>query len=80
MKDFIYVYDNNNKKIKMEVILKFNLADYNNYIIYKNDKEEYYCAKYKDFGVIKLDANLKESELKLCENILERVVNNEVKN
>lgn len=81
MKDFIYIYDNNNKEMKMEVILKINLANEdNNYIVYKDDKEEYYCAKYIDSNVIKLDTNLKESELKLCKTFLERVVKYEIKN
>jgi len=35
MKDYIYVYDGNNNKIKMEVVTIFNIDKYDfNYIIY----------------------------------------------
>lgn len=77
MKDYIYIYDSNNNKLKMEVVLKFNIDGYNsNYIIYK-DSKDYFVAKYVGDNIVDLDTNLSEKEIKFCEEMLERFMKNE---
>ncbi len=77
MKDYIYIYDDNNNKLKMEVVLKFNIDGYKyNYIIYKDDKD-YFVAKYIGDSIVDLDTNLSKREIMFCENMLERFIKNE---
>lgn len=77
MKDYIYIYDDNNNKLKMEVVLKFNIDGYKyNYIIYKDDKD-YFVAKYVGNNIVNLDTNLSKREIKFCEKMLERFMKNE---
>ena len=70
--DYIYVYDENNNKLKMQVVIIFNLKNYKeNYIIYcKPDKSHYYLAKYND-NIRDLNTQFSENELKLCNKVFE---------
>ncbi len=77
MKDYIYIYDDNNNKLKMEVVLKFNIDGYKyNYIIYKDEKD-YFVAKYVGGNIVDLNTDLSKREIKFCEKMLERFIKNE---
>ena len=73
--NYVYVYNSDNKKEKMEVISIFNLSisDYK-YIIYKSDKNEYYIAKYKGDNITNLETNLDSIELKLANAVFKEIV------
>lgn len=76
MKDYIYIYDSNNNKLKMEVVLKFNIDGYkSNYIIYRDNKD-YFVAKYIGDNIVDLDTDLSETEIKFCKKMLERFMKN----
>lgn len=82
MKDYIYVYDENNSKIKMEVVTIFNIDKYDfNYIIYKEiDNSKYYIAKYKGENIVDLNNNLSEDEMKFANSIFKGVMKNGIRN
>lgn len=72
--DCIYITDENNNKIKMELVTTFELKnrDYK-YIIYcELDKSHFYLAKYKD-NIEELNTDFSESEYKLCNEIFKEV-------
>ena len=72
--DYIYITDENNNKIKMELVTTFELKnrDYK-YIIYcELDKSHFYLAKYKD-NIEQLNTDFSESEYKLCNEIFKEV-------
>ncbi|MBQ8534593.1 MAG: hypothetical protein IJ463_02785 [Bacilli bacterium] len=72
--DYIYITDENNNKIKMELVTTFELKnrDYK-YIIYcELDKSHFYLAKYKD-NIEELNTDFSESEYKLCNEIFKEV-------
>ena len=75
MKDYIYVFNDPENAEKMELVCKFNLPNYPlNYIIYKSlDSKHYYLAKYKGDNLVRLDPNISDEELKLAQEVLERV-------
>lgn len=78
-KDYIYIKDNNGKKIKMELILAMNSLDGKfQYIAYKeeNKKIPLYMAKlYSDGDKIRLDTNLKDEEKQLLtETIKQKII------
>ena len=78
-KDYIYIKDNNGKKIKMELILAMNSLDGKfQYIAYKeeNKKIPFYMAKlYSDGDKIRLDTNLKDEEKQLLtETIKQKII------
>lgn len=70
-RDYIYVYDENGKKIKMELVFAMNSQDgKSQYIVYKElDKlVPVYMAKIKlSDGLIDLDTNLTIEERNLIE-------------
>lgn len=79
MKDYFYIYDDKNNKIKKEAVLKFNLKGYDsNYLIYK-DEDEYFVAKYNGDKIVNLNTDLSDAEIRFCEKILKEYLNNEVK-
>lgn len=72
--DYIYITDENNNRIKMELVTTFELKnrDYK-YIIYcELDKSHFYLAKYKD-NIEELNTDFSESEYKLCNEIFKEV-------
>lgn len=72
--DYIYITDENNNKIKMELVTTFELKnrDYK-YIIYcELDKSHFYLAKYKD-NIEELNTDFTDSEYKLCNEIFKEV-------
>ena len=73
--DYIEVYDDKNNKKKMEVVTTFQLENRDfNYIVYRElDGSRTYLAKYKD-NVDELNTNISETELKLCEAIVNGVI------
>lgn len=73
--DYIYVYDSENKKRKMEVVSTFKIEEYpHNYIVYKElDSSKYYLAKYKKNSK-KLITNISDKEYRLCKAIFEGLV------
>ena len=82
MKDYIVVYDKNNKKTKMEVVTIFKIDKYEfNYIIYKElDNSKYYIAKYKGENIVDLDNNLSEEEMKFANSVFKGVMKNGIRN
>lgn len=75
MEDYIKVLDKNNIERLAEIVVIFNLEDYDfNYIIYKElDNSHTYIAKYKGKDIVNLDRNLSEEELRLANIIYEGV-------
>ena len=72
--DYIYITDENNNRIKMELVTTFELKnrDYK-YIIYcELDKSHFYLAKYKD-NIEELNTDFTDSEYKLCNEIFKEV-------
>lgn len=72
--DYIYITDENNNKLKMELVTTFELKnrDYK-YIIYcELDKSHFYLAKYKD-NIEELNTDFTSSEYKLCNEIFKEV-------
>lgn len=71
----IYVYDNQNNRLEMEVVTIFKFANnIFNYIIYTDkDHSNYYVAKYI-YEIDELNTDLSESELALCNKILEGIL------
>lgn len=73
--DKVYIYDENNNRIEMEVVTIFKFANsLFNYIIYTdNERKKYYTAKYvNDIG--ELNTDFSDKELQLCNKILEGVI------
>ena len=72
--DYIYITDEFNNKIKMELVTTFELKGYKyKYIIYKDlEGKHFYLAKYKD-NVEELNTNFTEYEYKLCNEIFKEV-------
>ena len=79
MRYFIDIYDSNKNKLKMEVVMKFNLEGYrDNYLIYKEINEDnYFIAKYIGENMVDLDTDLTKSEIELAEKLLERFLSDE---
>lgn len=75
--DYIYVFDENDNKKKMEVVSTFKLENLpDKYIIYSElDRSHYYIGKYKD-GSDELITDLSEKELELCNSIFKEVMKN----
>lgn len=71
----IYIYDSDNNKIEMEVVTIFKFANnVFNYVIYTDhNHDNYYVAKYM-YEIDELNTDFSESELKLCNEILEGVI------
>ena len=72
--DYIYITDENNNKLKMEVVTTFELKGHDyKYIIYcELDKSHFYLAKYKD-NIEELNTDFTDSEYKLCNEIFKEV-------
>ena len=77
--DTIDIYEKDGTKKVMEIVTVFNIAEYeSNYIIYREiDKMKTYIAKYKGDKLINLDTNLTEEELNICNEMFERIEQNE---
>ena len=75
----IDIYAKDGTKKAMEIVTVFNIAEYeSNYIIYREiDKTKTYIAKYKGDKLINLDTNLTEEELNICNEMFERIKQNE---
>lgn len=75
----IDIYEKDGTKKIMEIVTVFNIAEYeSNYIIYRElDKTKTYIAKYKGDKLINLDTNLTEKELNICNEMFERIEQNE---
>lgn len=73
--DKVYIYDENNNRIEMEVVTIFKLANnVFNYVIYTDrNHDNYYVAKYI-YEIDELNTDFSESELKFCNEILEGVI------
>ena len=71
MKDIIEITDKNNKKRKVELVIKFNLNGFKyNYIIYRElDKSHTYIAKYEGENIVNLNTDLSDVELSMAEII-----------
>lgn len=81
MNDYIYVYDDNENKLKMEVVLSFKLEDESKqYIIYKELDKKFplYAAKFNlNVGISDLDTNLtKEEKIIISKIVKERILGN----
>lgn len=76
MIDYIDIMTDGMNKQRMEVVSIFKLEGYNfKYLIYRTiDKKHYYVARYTGNGIVDLDTNLSEAELKLCNKMLEGVM------
>ena len=72
--DYIYITDESNNKIKMELVTTFELKNRSfKYIIYKElDNSHYYLAKYKD-NIEELNTDFSEKEYELCNEIFKEV-------
>lgn len=72
--DYIYITDENNNKLKMELVTTFELKNFEyKYIIYKElDNSHYYLAKYKD-DLEELNTNFSEKEYEMCNLIFKEV-------
>lgn len=72
--DYLYVYDDKNNRLKMEIVNIFELEGYDfKYIIYKElDNSRFYLAKYRD-NISELDTNISDAEFKLCDKIFQEV-------
>ena len=73
--DKVYIYDENNNRIEMEVVTIFKFSNnIFNYVIYTDkNHDNYYVAKYM-YEIDELNTDFSESELKLCNKILEGVI------
>ncbi len=71
----IYIYDDENNKIEMEVVTIFKFANnIFNYVIYSDkNRDNYYVAKYI-YEIDELITEFTEKELELCNTILEGVI------
>ena len=74
--DYIYVYNENDEKKKMEVVSIFDLTDNEyKYIIYKPlDKLEYFIGKYKGNKIVDLETDLSDLEMELANAVLKKVL------
>lgn len=74
-KDFILIYDNNGNETQMEIVFSFENNNIN-YIIYRNNiSKQLYAAKYINDINEDFDSNLTQEELSLCNNVFERLQN-----
>lgn len=75
----IEIYEKSGTKKTMEIVTTFQIEEFNsNYIIYRElDKSRTYIAKYKGDKLIDLDTNLSEQELRICNELFERIEQNE---
>lgn len=74
--DYIYITDNLNNKLKMELVTTFELKGFSyKYIIYRDlDNKHYYLAKYKD-NIEELNTTFSTKEYELCNEIFKEVIN-----
>ena len=78
MKYLSIVEKNGTKKQVKEILRYHDDKSQNNYLIYQ-DKENYYACKYEDkLGLVQIDTNISEEEIKLLENILDEVRNENI--
>ena len=74
--DYIYVYNENNEKEKMEVVLIFDMPGQEyHYIIYRSmDKNNYYVGKYIGEEIVDLITDLNSKEIEFANSILKGVL------
>lgn len=73
MKDYIYIYNENEEETKMEAVLAFKIEELGEqYILYKKEdnNSEVYVAKIKPH-TNELDTNLTEEEKKMVKKVLD---------
>lgn len=73
MKDYIYIYNENEEETKMEAVLAFKIEELGEqYILYKEEdnNSEVYVAKIKPHRN-ELDTNLTEEEKKMVKKVLD---------
>ena len=75
----IEIYEKSGVKKTMEIVTIFRIEQFkSNYIIYRElDKSKTYIAKYKGDKLIDFDTNISEKELKICNELFERIEQNE---
>lgn len=76
MKDYIYIYNENGEKIKMEAViaLKLNNSD-DQYIAYRDENKpnDIYIAKIKS-NTNELDTNLSNKEKRMLKEIIQKQI------
>lgn len=76
MKDYIYIYNENGEKIKMEAViaLKLNNSD-DQYIAYRDENKpnDIYIAKIKP-NTNELDTNLSNKEKRMLKEIIQKQI------
>lgn len=76
MKDYIYIYNENGEKIKMEAViaLKLNNSD-DQYIAYRDENKpnDIYIAKIKP-NTNELDTNLSNKEKEMLKEIIQKQI------
>ena len=70
--DKIEIINNLGQKEDMEIVMTYEYNKYN-YIIYKDDINNYYIAKKDEYG--NLDSNLNSDEINYGEKVLKEVIN-----
>lgn len=76
MKDYIYIYNENGEKIKMEAVIALKLDNSDDeYIAYReeNNPDDIYVAKIKPH-TNELDTNLSDREKEMLKEIIEKQV------
>lgn len=76
MKDYIYIYNENGEKIKMEAVIALKLDNSDDeYIAYReeNNADDIYVAKIKPY-TNELDTNLSDREKEMLKEIIEKQV------
>lgn len=79
MKDYVYVYNENGEKIKMEAVIAVKLDNSDDkYIAYReeNNPEDIYIAKIKSH-TNELDTNLSSREKEMLKEIIEEQMKEE---
>ena len=76
MKDYIYVLNENNEQVKMEIVLVFKIKGFmEKYILYKdendNDNSIIYLAKLKK-DTNELETNLTDKEKEMANEVLKQ--------
>lgn len=74
MKDYIYVLNENNEQVKMEIVLVFKMKEFEEkYILYKdeNDNSIIYLAKLKK-DTNELETNLTDKEKEMANEVLKQ--------
>ena len=75
MKDYIEIYDENNNTSKMEIVCTFKLQGFKyTYIIYKDNSNHHYLAKYLD-NQDNLITDISDKEYEYASKVFDEVTN-----